>query len=58
MTPDSRVDPQHLLLIGAGAGPGVGAAIARRFDREGFCARLISRGEGLDEIASVFATKA
>jgi NAD(P)-dependent dehydrogenase (short-subunit alcohol dehydrogenase family) len=46
MGPDSK----HLLLIGAG--PGVGAAIARRFGREGFRATLISRGEGLDEVAS------
>jgi NAD(P)-dependent dehydrogenase (short-subunit alcohol dehydrogenase family) len=50
MTPDSTVDPQHLLLIGAG--PGVGAAIARRFGREGFRATLISRGEGLDATAA------
>jgi NAD(P)-dependent dehydrogenase (short-subunit alcohol dehydrogenase family) len=44
MTPGSTVDPQHILLIGAG--PGVGAAIARRFGREGFRATLISRSEG------------
>lgn len=50
MSPDSSPDPQHLLLIGAG--PGVGAAIARRFGREGFRATLISRGEGLDEVAA------
>jgi hypothetical protein len=30
------VDPQHLLLIGAG--PGVGAAVVRRFGSEGFAA--------------------
>jgi short-subunit dehydrogenase len=50
MNSDSRVDPRHLLLIGAG--PGVGAAVARRFGREGFRATLISRGEGLDEVAA------
>ena len=50
MSADSRLDPQHLLLIGAG--PGVGAAVARRFGREGFRATLISRGDGLDEVAA------
>jgi NAD(P)-dependent dehydrogenase (short-subunit alcohol dehydrogenase family) len=50
MSPQPRVDPQHLLLIGAG--PGVGAAVARRFGREGFRATLISRGDGLDEVAA------
>jgi NAD(P)-dependent dehydrogenase (short-subunit alcohol dehydrogenase family) len=35
------VDPNHLLLIGAG--PGVGAAVVRRFGREGFRSTLISR---------------
>jgi NAD(P)-dependent dehydrogenase (short-subunit alcohol dehydrogenase family) len=50
MSPNSRLDPQHLLLIGAG--PGVGAAIARRFGREAFRATLVSRGDGLDEIAA------
>jgi len=46
-----RVDPQHLLLIGAG--PGVGAALVRRFGREGFRSTLISRGETqLDKLAS------
>ena len=44
MAPDSKVDHQHLLLIGAG--PGVGAAITRPFGREGFRATLISRGDG------------
>jgi len=50
VTPDSTVDPKHLLLICAG--PGVGAAIARRFGREGFRATLISRSEGLDATAA------
>jgi NAD(P)-dependent dehydrogenase (short-subunit alcohol dehydrogenase family) len=43
------VDPQHLLLIGAG--PGVGAAVVRRFGREGFRATLISRGGSLEQLA-------
>jgi NAD(P)-dependent dehydrogenase (short-subunit alcohol dehydrogenase family) len=37
------VDPQHLLLIGAG--PGVGAGVVRRFGREGFRSTLISHGK-------------
>src|SRR6478609_163342 len=45
------VDPHHLLLIGAG--PGVGAAVVRRFGREGFRATLASRGgEKLDQLAA------
>ena len=44
------VDPHHLLLIGAG--PGVGAAVVRRFGREGFRSTLISRSETLDQLAS------
>src|SRR6201996_3364953 len=43
------VDPQHLLLIGAG--PGVGAAVVRRFGREGFRGTLISREKTLDQLA-------
>jgi NAD(P)-dependent dehydrogenase (short-subunit alcohol dehydrogenase family) len=50
MSPDSRLDPHHLLLIGAG--PGVGAAVARRFGREAFRVTLISRGDGLDDVAA------
>jgi NAD(P)-dependent dehydrogenase (short-subunit alcohol dehydrogenase family) len=42
------VDPQHLLLIGAG--PGVGAAVVRRFGREGFRSTLISRSKALDTL--------
>jgi NAD(P)-dependent dehydrogenase (short-subunit alcohol dehydrogenase family) len=34
-------DPCHLLLVGAG--PGLGAAIARRFAREGYRLALIAR---------------
>jgi NAD(P)-dependent dehydrogenase (short-subunit alcohol dehydrogenase family) len=43
------VDPRHLLLIGAG--PGVGAAVVRRFGREGFRSTLISRGATLEQLA-------
>ena len=50
MTPESRLDAKHLLLIGAG--PSVGAAVARRFGRGGFRATLISRGGGSDEVAA------
>jgi NAD(P)-dependent dehydrogenase (short-subunit alcohol dehydrogenase family) len=46
--PDS-VDPNHLLLIGAG--PGVGGAVVRRFGREGFRSTLISRSETVDQLA-------
>jgi NAD(P)-dependent dehydrogenase (short-subunit alcohol dehydrogenase family) len=50
-SPDSNIDPRHLLLIGAG--PGVGAAVVRRFAREGFRATLASRGgEKLDQVAA------
>ena len=45
------VDPHHLLLIGAG--PGVGAAVVRRFGREGFRSTLISRrSETFDHLVS------
>ena len=44
------VDPNHLLLIGAG--PGVGAAVVRRFGREGFRSTLISRSGTLDQLAA------
>jgi NAD(P)-dependent dehydrogenase (short-subunit alcohol dehydrogenase family) len=43
------VDPQHLLLIGAG--PGIGAGVVRRFGRAGFRRTLISRGETLDQLS-------
>jgi short-subunit dehydrogenase len=42
MSPTAATDPRHLAIIGAG--PGVGAAIARRFAREGFRLTLLSRG--------------
>jgi NAD(P)-dependent dehydrogenase (short-subunit alcohol dehydrogenase family) len=44
------VDSRHLLLIGAG--PGVGASVVRRFGREGFRSTLISRDEGLEQLAA------
>jgi NAD(P)-dependent dehydrogenase (short-subunit alcohol dehydrogenase family) len=44
-----RVDPQHLLLIGAG--PGVGAGVVRRFGREGFRSTLISRSNAADKLS-------
>jgi NAD(P)-dependent dehydrogenase (short-subunit alcohol dehydrogenase family) len=43
------VDPHHLLLIGAG--PGIGAAVVRRFGREGFRSTLISRNESVEQLA-------
>ncbi|HEX3362979.1 MAG TPA: SDR family NAD(P)-dependent oxidoreductase [Solirubrobacterales bacterium] len=45
------VDPNHLLLIGAG--PGVGAAVVRRFGREGFRATLISRSGSADLVSDL-----
>jgi hypothetical protein len=45
MIVESRIDTNHLLLIGAG--PGVGAAVVRRFGREGYRSTLVSRGEKL-----------
>jgi NAD(P)-dependent dehydrogenase (short-subunit alcohol dehydrogenase family) len=37
----TTVDPRHLLLVGAG--PGLGAAVARRYAREGYRETLIAR---------------
>ncbi|HEY6760260.1 MAG TPA: SDR family NAD(P)-dependent oxidoreductase [Baekduia sp.] len=37
-------DPRHLLLVGTG--PGLGAAVARRFAREGFRLTLVARSPG------------
>jgi NAD(P)-dependent dehydrogenase (short-subunit alcohol dehydrogenase family) len=42
-------DPRHLLLVGTG--PGLGAAIARRFAREGYRLTLVARSE--DTIATL-----
>ena len=51
MSPDTNLDFNHLLLIGAG--PGMGTAIPRRFGREGYRITLLSRGNKLEESASV-----
>jgi short-subunit dehydrogenase len=37
----SPIDPRRVLILGAG--PGLGAAIARRFGREGFSVTLVAR---------------
>ena len=50
MSPDTNLDFNHLLLIGAG--PGMGTAIPRRFGREGYRITLLSRGNKLEEAAS------
>jgi short-subunit dehydrogenase len=50
MNPDSRIDSNHLLLIGAG--PGVGSAVVRRFGRDGYRSTLVSRGEKLEPVAA------
>ena len=50
MSPDTNLDFNHLLLIGAG--PGMGTAIARRFGREGYRITLLSRGNKLEQTAS------
>jgi NAD(P)-dependent dehydrogenase (short-subunit alcohol dehydrogenase family) len=38
-----NLDQQHLLLVGAG--PGLGASVARRFAREGYRVTLVARSE-------------
>jgi short-subunit dehydrogenase len=44
------IDPRHLLIIGAG--PGLGASIARRFAQGGYHVTLMARSaEGLDKLA-------
>jgi short-subunit dehydrogenase len=46
----SAIDPQHLIVLGAG--PGLGVAVARRFGREGFAVTLVARRErGLAALA-------
>src|SRR4051795_251777 len=52
-------DPRHLLLVGAG--PGLGAAVARRFAREGYRLTLIARSHATmhalaDELRGVDVT--
>jgi NAD(P)-dependent dehydrogenase (short-subunit alcohol dehydrogenase family) len=50
MTTSEKIAHDHLLLIGAG--PGVGAAIVRRFGRAGFRATLIAQdAEKLEQLA-------
>jgi short-subunit dehydrogenase len=51
----TRKDPQHALIIGAG--PGLGAALARRFGREQFTVTLLARREdALNELADELRT--
>lgn len=50
----SGVDSRHLLLVGAG--PGLGAAVARRFAQGGYRVTLVARSiGGLDRLASDLA---
>lgn len=41
MTSSTTIDPKHVLILGAG--PGLGASIARRFGSEGFAVTLVAR---------------
>jgi short-subunit dehydrogenase len=51
------IDSNHLLVLGAG--PGLGASIARRFGREGFTVTLVARRErALAELAGQLAGEA
>jgi short-subunit dehydrogenase len=48
------IDPQHLLLIGAG--PGVGGAVARRFAEGGYHVTLVARStDGLAKLADALS---
>jgi short-subunit dehydrogenase len=50
MTNSTPIDAQHALILGAG--PGLGASIARRFGREGFAVTLVARREqALNDLA-------
>ncbi|MGX7678717.1 SDR family NAD(P)-dependent oxidoreductase [Jatrophihabitans sp. DSM 45814] len=51
---ESGIDSRHLLLVGAG--PGLGAAVARRFAQGGYRITLVARStDGLDRLASDLA---
>jgi len=51
------IDPQHLLLIGAG--PGVGGAVARRFAEGGYHVTLVARStDGLAKLADALSDTA
>lgn len=43
MTSATPINPQHAIVVGAG--PGLGASIARRFGREGFAITLVARNK-------------
>jgi NADP-dependent 3-hydroxy acid dehydrogenase YdfG len=46
----TEIDPEHVLVIGAG--PGLGSAVARRFAREGLTVTVVGRRrEALDDLA-------
>jgi short-subunit dehydrogenase len=50
MTTPTTGDPRHAVIIGAG--PGLGASLARRFGREGYSVTLVARNEQtLSELA-------
>src|SRR5664279_1978767 len=52
----SRLEPSMTSIAIIGAGPGLGAATARRFGAEGFTVGLISRHQGhLDALAEELA---
>ena len=43
MSSSTQVDPEHVLILGAG--PGLSASVARRFGREGYAVTLVARRE-------------
>ena len=51
MTSSTPIDPQRVLILGAGSG--LSASVARRFGREGFAVSLVARREqALDDLAN------